>query len=107
MVMGSSSAESLCKPHIGSLGCGGFFAAIPESQCPAALPTQHGIVDLPAEAPAIGTNVVRNDRATSIAKICFPQRRKGAKENLSTTLLLCVFAGKICINLNSNRWMVP
>src|SRR5215212_10382923 len=100
MVMLSSSAGSLCKPHIGSLGCRGFFAATPESQCPA-LPTQQGIVDLSAEAPAIGTNVVRNDRATSIATKIFPsQRRKGAKAYSSTSLLLCGFAGKIFMKLN-------
>ena len=108
MVMPSSSLESLCNPHIGSLGGEGFFAARPESQCPAALPTQQGIVDLLAEAPAIGTNVVRNDRATSIATKIFPsQRRKGAKDNPSTSLLLCVFAGNIFINLiRTGEWFL-
>jgi len=44
MVMPSFSILAPCKPHIGSdLGGGIFFAAIPDSQCPA-LPAQHGIV---------------------------------------------------------------
>jgi hypothetical protein len=61
--MPSSSVEASCKPHIGSLGCGGFFAAMPESQWPD-LPTQQGIAfELFAET-AIGTNAARNDRAT-------------------------------------------
>jgi len=43
MVMPSFSIAAPCKPHIGSdLGGGTFFAAIPNSQCPA-LPAQHGI----------------------------------------------------------------
>jgi hypothetical protein len=64
------------------------------------LSTQQGIVfDLFAEAPAIGTNVVKNDRAIAIAKIFFPQRRKGAKEKPGTALRLCAFAGNILINL--------
>ena len=45
MVIPSSSISAPCRPHIGSdLGGGTFFAAIPDSQCPAALPTQQGIV---------------------------------------------------------------
>ncbi len=96
--MPSSSSESLCKPHIGSSGCGGFFAGTPDSQWPAALPTQQGIVlALSAEAPAIGTNVAKNDSAIAMAKIFFPQRRKDAKENPSTSLHLCALAGKIFI----------
>jgi len=44
MVMPSFSIAAPCKPHIGSdFGGGTFFAAIPDSQCPA-FPTQHGIV---------------------------------------------------------------
>jgi hypothetical protein len=45
MVMPSFSISAPCKPHIGSdLGGGTFLAAMPDSQCPAALPAQHGIV---------------------------------------------------------------
>jgi hypothetical protein len=44
MVIPSLSIPAPCKPHIGSdFGGGTFFAAIPDSQCPA-LPAQHGIV---------------------------------------------------------------
>jgi hypothetical protein len=45
MVMPSLSSVAPWRPHIGSgAGGGTFFAAIPDSQCPAALPAQHGIV---------------------------------------------------------------
>src|SRR3954452_21234740 len=44
MVTPSLSISAPCKPHIGSdLGGGTFFAAIPDLQCPAALPTQQAI----------------------------------------------------------------
>jgi hypothetical protein len=43
MVISSSSNSASSRPHIGS-GGGTFFAGIPESQCPAALPTQQAIV---------------------------------------------------------------
>ena len=54
MVIPSLSILAPCKPHIGSaLGGGTFFAAIPDSQCPA-LPTQQGIVSaLSSEAFAM------------------------------------------------------
>ncbi|HEX7772213.1 MAG TPA: hypothetical protein VF435_07305 [Pyrinomonadaceae bacterium] len=72
--MPSLSISAPCKPHIGSdLGGGIFFAAIPDSQCPA-LPTQHGIVSaLSSEALAMrngsaATNRHRKDR-TPIERI--------------------------------------
>jgi hypothetical protein len=69
MVIPSSSAAALSRPHIGSAGGGGtFFAAIPESQWPA-LPTQQGIASF--EALAIGASVAKNDRATKKHKNAF------------------------------------
>jgi hypothetical protein len=45
MVIPSLSRVAPWRPHIGSgAGGGTFFAAIPDSQCPAAFPEQHGIV---------------------------------------------------------------
>jgi len=45
MVMPSSSGPAASRPHIGSdFGGGTFFAGIPDSQCPAALPAQQAIV---------------------------------------------------------------
>src|SRR5262245_28126946 len=64
MVFASSAAAELSRPHIGSDVRGGaFFGASPESQCPAALPAQQGIVS-PSDALAIGTSAARNERAT-------------------------------------------
>ena len=98
MVIPSSSRSAVFKPHIGSLGSGRFSAARPESQWPAVFPTQHAIVlELSAEAAAIGSTVARNDKAIARAKIFFPQRRKDAKENPRTALRL--FSGNILINL--------
>ena len=108
MVIPSSSMLPISKPHIGSLGSGSFLTAIPESQWPAVFPTQHAIVlEASAEAAAIGSTVAINDRAIAIAKIFFPQRRKGAKENPGTALRLCVFAGNILINLiRTSGWFL-
>jgi len=81
MVTPSLSISAPCKPHIGSdLGGGTFFAAIPDSQCPA-LPTQQGIVSaLSSEALAM-----RNGSAAT-------KRHKKNKMPIDTTLfLLCFF----------------
>lgn len=68
MVFASSAAAELSRPHIGSdVLRGAFFGATPESQCPAALPAQQGIVS-PNEALAIGTSAARNDSATRTHK---------------------------------------
>ena len=63
MVIASSAAAELSRPHIGSDVRGGaFFGASPESQCPA-LPAQQGI-DSSSDALAIGTRIAKNDKAT-------------------------------------------
>ncbi|HEV8431230.1 MAG TPA: hypothetical protein VGQ41_25220 [Pyrinomonadaceae bacterium] len=65
MVIPSSSISAPCKPHIGSdFGGGILFAVMPESQWPAALPTQQAIVfDFVREALATGSNVAINEKA--------------------------------------------
>ena len=67
--MSSFSSSELSRPHIGSRGGGGvFFAGMPESQWPAALPTQQAIAfALSEEALEIGTKIAKNDNATAIA----------------------------------------
>ena len=114
MVMPSSSDSAVLRPHIGSGSGWGTFAAVrPESQWPAVFPTQQGIVlDLVADAPAIGASVAINDRTIVIAmtrleisrlrevlKSLSPQRRKGAKMCSGSPVRLCVFAGKIFMSL--------
>lgn len=70
MVMPSSSIVAAFRPHIGSeVGGRTFFGAMPESQWPA-LPAQQAIVsELLAEAPAIGSRVAINERATTKHRI--------------------------------------
>ena len=65
MVLASFSASGVVRPHIGSgSGRETFCAGTPDSQCPASLPTQQGIVlDLFTEAIATGTSVAMNDKA--------------------------------------------
>jgi len=80
MVMPSFSISAPCKPHIGSdLGGGTFFAAIPDSQCPA-LPTQQGIeFALSSEASAMRNGSAATKRHTkhktanerSLCFLCF------------------------------------
>jgi hypothetical protein len=66
---------------------------MPESQWPAALPTQQAIAfALSEEALEIGTKIAKNDNAIAIATSFSTQRRKGAKANTNTSLHLCVFA---------------
>jgi hypothetical protein len=65
MVMPSLSSVAPWRPHIGSgAGGGTFFAAIPDSQCPA-LPAQQGIVSVLAVALASGSSGAINDKATN------------------------------------------
>jgi hypothetical protein len=71
-----SSSRSLCRPHIGSLGCGGFFATRPESQWPAALPAQQGMFDLANDALAIltgseATKRHKNHKTPREKTLCF------------------------------------
>ena len=66
--MSSFSISVLSRPHIGSGGGGGgSIAGIPESQWPAALPTQQAIAALSEEALEIGTRIAKNDKASAIA----------------------------------------
>ncbi|HYV14363.1 MAG TPA: hypothetical protein VE980_25880, partial [Pyrinomonadaceae bacterium] len=88
--MPSLSISAPCKPHIGSdLGGGTFFAAIPDSQCPA-LPTQQGIVSaLSSEALAM-----RNGSAAT-------KRHKKNRTPIDTTLFLLCFVVAIAVKLLS------
>jgi hypothetical protein len=76
MVMPSSFRTASSRPHIGSFGGGTFFAAIPDSQCPA-LPTQQGIVfALSSEALAMRNGSAATKRHTkhktpSESNLCF------------------------------------
>jgi hypothetical protein len=86
MVMPSFSISAPCKPHIGSdLGGGTFFAAIPESQCPA-LPAQHGIDALSSEAFAM-----RNGSAAT-------KRHKKNRTPIDRALFLLCFIVAIATN---------
>ena len=58
-----------------------FSAVMPESQWPAALPTQQAIVCLSEEALEIGTSIAKNDKAIAIATSF---QRKDAKTPLET-----------------------
>jgi hypothetical protein len=79
MVMPSFSISAPCKPHIGSDGGGGtFFAAIPDSQCPA-LPTQHGIVSTVFKAAL----AMRNGSAAT------KRHKKNRTPNDRALFLLC------------------
>ena len=66
IVIPSSSSRPSFSPHIGSdFGGGTFFAGIPDSQCPAALPVQHGIaLALSSEAFAMRTGSAATKRHT-------------------------------------------
>src|SRR6185295_6233947 len=90
MVMPSFSISAPCKPHIGSdLGGGTFFAAIPDSQCPA-LPTQQGIVSaLPSAALAM-----RNGSAAT-------KRHKKNRTPIENILCLMCFFVAIRVKLLS------
>ena len=72
---------------------------MPESQWPAAFPTQQAIAALPEEALEIGTKIAKNDNATAIATNF---SRKDAKMQREAGVLLGVFASlrrKIFIDL--------
>lgn len=80
MVIPSFSTLAPCRPHIGSdFGGGTFLAAIPDSQCPAALPAQQGIeLILSSEAFAM-----RNGSAAT------KRHRKHSTPSDRTLCLLC------------------
>jgi hypothetical protein len=88
MVIPSFSISAPCKPHIGSdLGGGTFFAAMPESQCPA-LPTQHGIVLV----------VFKEAFAMRIGSAATKRHKKNRTPSERTLFLLC-FVVAIQLNL--------
>lgn len=90
MVMPSFSISAPCKPHIGSdLGGGTFFAAIPDSQCPA-LPTQQGIVSALSNAAL----AMRNGSAAT-------KRHKKNRTPMESILCLMCFFVAISVKLLS------
>lgn len=83
------------------------LAGMPESQWPAAWPTQQAIVfALSEEALETGTSIAKKDKAIAIATSFSTQRCKATKRTRCVPLCLCTFVEKIFISLTRRRGLL-